>query len=136
MKRKGAIVGLIVIVAALAFSAHAFKTALISYVPFADARNAGDTTVQIMGAPFGKMRYSGGALYFSIRDEHGSTMPVVFHGPKPDDLDTAMDKATKIGAQGTFDRKTQQFMADSLQVKCPSKYDGAPTTRDYGASKA
>jgi cytochrome c-type biogenesis protein CcmE len=82
------------------------------------------------------MHYVQGALYFQIRDEQGHTMPVVFRGPKPDDLDSAMEKATKIGAQGTFDPNTQQFIADNLQVKCPSKYDSAPTTRSYGASTA
>src|SRR5690349_18639835 len=136
MKNKGAVIGLIIIVAALAFGGMAFKNSLVSYVPFAEARTATDTSVQIIGAPLPGMTYADGALHFRMRDDTGAVMPVVFHGPKPEDMDSAMSKAAKITAQGTFDRAQGIFVADNLLVKCPSKYQGAPggTERSYGAS--
>jgi len=124
----------------MAFCGSTFKSALINYVPFAQARTATDTSVQIMGAPVaGTMQYDSLAhdLHFSLRDTQGTLMPVVFKGPKPEDLDTAMTKASKITAQGTYDKTQQVFVADNLLVKCPSKYQGAGGSggdRTYGSS--
>ena len=60
-------------------------------------------------------------------------MPVIYQGPKPEDLDSAMTKAVAINAQGTYDPKQQVFVADNLLVKCPSKYQGqGATERSYG----
>ncbi len=140
MKNKGAVLGLVIIVAALAFSATAFKGALINYVPFAEAARATDTTVQIMGAPVaGTMQYdmASHALRFTMRDTQGAVMPVVFHGPKPEDLDTAMSKASRITAQGSYSPQQGAFLAENLLVKCPSKYQGtgvAGSDRSYSSS--
>lgn len=136
MKNKGAIVGLIIIVAALAFSALAFKNNLVNAVPFAEAMKATDSDVQIVGAPVaGTMRYDDAAhaLRFDLKNTSGQLMHVVYKGPKPEDLDSAMNKAVAINAQGTFDPKQSAFVADNLLVKCPSKYQGQGTTeRSYG----
>lgn len=133
MKKTGALIGLAIIAAALIFSGMAFKSSLINYVPFQEARANTDSNVQIMGAPVnGTMQYENGALHFALRETAtNAVMPVVFQGPKPDDLDTAMSKATQIGAQGAYDRRQQVFVADNLLVKCPSKYQGT-TERKYG----
>jgi len=136
MKNKGAVIGLVIIVAALAFSALAFKNNLVNAVPFAEAMKATDADVQIMGAPVkGTMIYDNAAhaLRFNLQDTAGATMPVVYQGPKPEDLDSAMSKAVAINAQGTYDQKQRVFVADNLLVKCPSKYQGQGTTdRSYG----
>ena len=141
MRRTGLIVGIIIIVATLAFSAVVLKKSLVNYVSFADATQATDSTVRIIGSPVaGSMLYDRpeSALKFSISDDSGHVMPVVYHGPKPDDLDTAMSKAAKITAEGTFDPSQRVFTADNLLVKCPSKYQGGPADqeRSYGAAKA
>jgi cytochrome c-type biogenesis protein CcmE len=133
MKKTGAIIGLVIIVATLIFSGTAFKKSLISYVPFKEAMADTGSSVQIMGAPVdGTMQYGDGSLRFSMRETGtDAVMPVVFKGPKPDDLDTAMSKASKITAQGSFDPQQHLFVADNLLVKCPSKYQGT-TERSYG----
>ncbi len=136
MKHKGAIIGLVIIVAAVVFCAFTFKGSLMNLVPFSDARAATDSTVQIMGAPVsGTMNYTDGSLRFAMRDERGDVMPVVFKGPKPDDLDTAMSKASKITAQGCYNKTQGAFVADNLLVKCPSKYDNKSggSERSYAA---
>ncbi len=125
MKSKGAVFGLGIIIAALAFCAFTFKSTLINYVPFADARSATDTTVQIMGAPKDAAMAQDGGLHFVMNDGHGTTIPVVYSGPKPEDFDTAVQRGYKIAAQGTYDPRQQAFVAQTLLVKCPSKYQGA-----------
>ena len=136
MKNKGAIVGLVIIVGALGFSALAFKNNLVNAVPFADAMKATDSDVQIMGKPLaGTMAYddSAHALRFALQDNPGQTLAVIYKGPKPDDLDSAMTKAVAINAQGTYDPVKRVFVAENLLVKCPSKYQGQGTTdRSYG----
>jgi cytochrome c-type biogenesis protein CcmE len=136
MKNKGAVIGLIIIVAALAFSALAFKNNLVNAVPFAEAMKATDSDVQIMGAPLaGTMSYDNSlhALRFDLKDATGQIMHVTYNGPKPEDLDSAMSKAVAINAQGTYDPARHVFVADNLLVKCPSKYQGQGTTeRSYG----
>ncbi|MBV9849483.1 MAG: cytochrome c maturation protein CcmE [Armatimonadetes bacterium] len=138
MKHKGAILGLVIIVAALGFSANAFKSSLINYIPFADAMKATDATVQVMGAPVeGTMIYDDAAhaMRFLLRDDQNQTLPVIYHGPKPEDMDSASAKGTKIAVQGTYDPAQHQFVADKLLVKCPSKYNGAGgQERSYGSS--
>ncbi|MGI4791590.1 MAG: cytochrome c maturation protein CcmE [Janthinobacterium lividum] len=136
MKNKGAVIGLVIIVGALAFSAVAFKNNLVNAVPFSEAIRATDSDVQVMGAPIpGTMNYDSTlhALRFTMRDSSGQTLPVIYKGPKPDDLDSAMSKAVAINAQGTYDPAQHAFVADNLLVKCPSKYQGQGTTeRSYG----
>lgn len=136
MKNKGAVIGLVIIVGALAFSAVAFKNNLVNAVPFQEAKLATDSDVQVMGAPVpGTMNYDSGrhALRFTLRDTSGQTLPVVYKGPKPEDLDSAMSKAVAINAQGTYAPDQKAFVADNLLVKCPSKYQGQGTTdRSYG----
>ena len=126
------------IVACLAFSAVMFKKSLVNFVSFSEAAKATDSSVQIMGAPVaGTMNYdnTAHALRFSMTDGQGAIMPIVFKGPKPEDLDTAMAKASKITAQGSYDPTQGAFLADHLLVKCPSKYQGAkPSERSYGAT--
>ena len=136
IKNKGAVLGLSVIVGALAFSGLAFKNNIINAVPFKDAVKATDSGVQIMGAPLaGTMNYDSAAhvLHFTLKDAAGETMPVDYSGPKPEDLDSAMTKATAISAQGTYDASRHVFVAETLLVKCPSKYQGQSSTeRSYG----
>ena len=134
-KSIGKVIGVTIIVACLGFAVYLSKSSLVTYVPFTEAKAATDSTVQIMGAPVaGTMQYDQSAhqLHFAIKDETGQVMPVVFAGPKPEDLDTAMSRATRIGAQGSYSRADGTFKAENLVVKCPSKYDGGSQERQYG----
>jgi len=137
MKNKGAVIGLVIIIGALGFSALAFKNNLVNSVPFSDAMRATDSDVQIMGKPVsGTMAYdtTAHALRFALRNDAGQTLSVIYKGPKPDDLDSAMSKAVAINAQGTYDPVKKEFVAENLLVKCPSKYQGQSTTdRSYGS---
>lgn len=132
----GKVIGIVIILICVAAVPALFKQGAMDYVSFAEAAKATDTTVQIMGAPAkGSMFYDDSAhmLHFDLVDEHGSIMQTEYQGPKPEDLDTAMAKATKITAQGTYDKPSRTFVAENLLVKCPSKYQGqGDVQRSYG----
>ena len=137
MKNKGAVVGLVIIIAALAFSAVAFKGNLVNIVPFAEAIKATDSDVQVMGTPIvGSLVYDSAAhtQCFAMREAATSqVLSVTYKGPKPEDMDSAFSKAVAINATGTYDPAQKVFVADKLLIKCPSKYvNGQTTDRSYG----
>ena len=60
-------------------------------------------------------------LKFSIQDEDGSTLPIVFYGPRPDNFQRAASAIVEgeLLADGSF-------QADTLLLKCPSRYEEEP----------
>lgn len=126
MKSKGAIFGLVIIVSVLVFCAFTYKSTLVNYVPFPDAMAATDSTVQVMGKPSSPAMENGG-LHFTMHDDQGRSMAVLYSGPKPDDFDSAVSRGYKIAARGTYHPQQQVFVADNLLVKCPSKYQDEKT---------
>jgi cytochrome c-type biogenesis protein CcmE len=57
-------------------------------------------------------------LTFAIEDETG-TLPISYHGPQPDMLVDAVEAV----AIGRYDPAAQEFEAEELLMKCPSKYE-------------
>jgi cytochrome c-type biogenesis protein CcmE len=60
-------------------------------------------------------------LKFSIHDENGDVLPVVFYGPRPDNF----QRAAEAIAEGQL-LPDGTFQADNLLLKCPSRYDEEP----------
>jgi cytochrome c-type biogenesis protein CcmE len=60
-------------------------------------------------------------LRFSITDESGDQLPIVFYGPRPDNFQRAASAIVEgeLLADGTF-------QAQNLLLKCPSRYDEEP----------
>jgi cytochrome c-type biogenesis protein CcmE len=60
-------------------------------------------------------------LAFSIQGEGESTLPVVFYGPRPDNFQRAASAILEgeLLADGSF-------QADTLLLKCPSRYEEEP----------
>ena len=56
-------------------------------------------------------------LSFDVMSEEGTRMPVVFNGPKPDQ----MREGAEAIVEGTYDG--EMFQAQSLLLKCPSRYE-------------
>jgi len=127
--KPGPIVAFCVILGAFGFGAKAFVTNLTPYLAFAEAKKQ-DRTVQVMGKldKSQELVYEGGYLRFRLVEEKtGETMPVRFKGPKPG----AFDQAISITAIGRY--KNDEFTADKLLVKCPSKDQGKEAeTKEYG----
>jgi cytochrome c-type biogenesis protein CcmE len=60
-------------------------------------------------------------LRFAVTDEDGTSLPVVYSGMVPD----AFKHGADVVVEGSLTR-AGTFEADSLLVKCPSKYEAAP----------
>lgn len=60
-------------------------------------------------------------LRFAIHDEAGAQLPIVFYGPRPDNFQRAAEAIIEgeLLADGSF-------QADTLLLKCPSRYEEAP----------
>ena len=60
-------------------------------------------------------------LRFSISDESGEALPIVFFGPRPDNFQRAASAIVEgsLEADGTFSAQT-------LLLKCPSRYEEEP----------
>jgi cytochrome c-type biogenesis protein CcmE len=124
MKLKpGYIVGGAVILAALAFGATSFQTSLTPYVTVAEAKSA-KGTVQVSGLLADQGSYDqAGNFVFTMKDDKANTLSVVYKHPRPANFETA----TGVVAIGRFEGGV--FLADSLLVKCPSKYE-----EEYGGA--
>lgn len=117
------IFGGVLLVAFAAYATTSFKDSLTPYVSYQQAR-ATDRTVQVAGAlDRGSSAYDmeSERLRFSLLDEAtGETMPVRYAGLKPANFEDAVS----IVAIGRWDPAGEEFDADQLLVKCPSKYQG------------
>lgn len=106
------------------FSLSAFKETLTPYVSYTQARE-GNRFVQVAGAlEKGSSSYKqeNESLYFTLEDpETRETLRVRYKGLKPANF----EEAISIVAIGRYDQGSQEFEANKLLVKCPSKYQGA-----------
>jgi len=66
---------------------------------------------------------------FRIRDAKGDTVAVDYRGAPP----ANMGSVTKVVVVGGMDGDT--FRARKLQIKCPSKYDDAPSASAIGSDQ-
>lgn len=63
-------------------------------------------------------------LRFALKDENNPqlTINALYKGAKPD----AFEPEIEALLEGTYDREKNLFLADTLLVKCPSKYESDP----------
>lgn len=117
------LLGGVLLVAFAGFALSSFQESLTPYVSYQQAM-AADRTVQVAGAlEQGSSSYDleSENLRFTLRDEKsGDLMPVRYAGLKPANF----EEAISIVAIGRWDAATEEFHADKLLVKCPSKYQG------------
>lgn len=114
-------IGFLIIIAFVAYSFTVFQTSLTPYVSFAQAKSS-TGAVQVRGVLATEkitVTENGKTITFSLRDEAGEEVPVIYQGAKPEGL----DQATSIVAVGKY--QNDQFVAEKLLIKCPSKYQGS-----------
>jgi cytochrome c-type biogenesis protein CcmE len=60
-------------------------------------------------------------LKFTVSDENGDQLPIVFYGPRPDNFQRAASAIIEgeLNPDGTFH-------AETLLLKCPSRYEEEP----------
>lgn len=117
------------------FTVTKFASAVTPYVDY-DAARATERTVQVAGGLLqGSSSYDtdSGRLHFTLVDTENAAaqISVRYEGLKPANFEDAVS----IVAIGRFDQATEQFAADELLVKCPSKYQGIEgyEEKQYGA---
>ena len=125
MKKNGYyVLGGLLLVAFAGFSLSSFKQTLTPYVSYDEALTA-QRLVQVAGGlekGSSLYRTDEQALYFTIREpETKKALRVRYHGVKPGNFEDAIS----VVAIGHYDRGRNEFAADKLLVKCPSKYQGA-----------
>ncbi len=124
-KKKSAyyLVGVVLLLAFAGFSFSEFKSSLTPYVPYEMAVKA-QRTVQVAGGLEPETFFydeDSGSLYFTlVEPETAETIRVRYDGVKPANFEDAVS----IVAIGRYDREAEEFAAEKLLVKCPSKYQG------------
>ncbi len=84
----------------------------------AEAETSG-RSVQLAGFLGSKGEYDAkGRWTFMLEDENGKMVKIISGDPKPSNF----EQAISIVAIGRYDESEKAFVADSLLVKCPSKY--------------
>ncbi len=120
------IIGVVVIVVFMVWGASAFFKTTIRYVPIKQAL-ASANTVQVMGKiDFDHVKYNtkDSRLEFVVYDADAkdkataTRMNVVYYGVVPGNF----DQATSVVLKGRTENN--EFVADQMLVKCPSKYQG------------
>ena len=117
------LVGVVLLLVFAGFSYSEFKGALTPYVSYELARGA-ERTVQVAGglekASSAYDEASGQLRFTLVEPETSETIRVRYEGVKPANFEDAVS----IVAIGQFDREADEFAAEKLLVKCPSKYQG------------
>lgn len=120
------IIGTVIIVVFIIWGASAFLKTTIRYVSIGEAMKASHT-VQVMGKiDFDQVAYNSneGYLRFAIYDaeaedkNNAEGMKVVYYGVIPSNFEQATSVVLKGKPQG------DEFVAEQMLVKCPSKYQG------------
>ena len=123
-------VGAVLVVAFLAYGTTSFKSNLTPYVSFEEASRS-ERKVQIAGGLVeNSTEYvdESEELRFTMFEEDGDTMTVLYKGIKPGNF----EEAVQIVAVGSYGDGV--FHAEQLLVKCPSKYQGLEDdVRGYGS---
>ncbi len=120
------IIGSVVIVVFVVWGATSFLKTTIQYVPIDEARQA-SRTVQVMGKiDFDQVVFNtdDARLEFAVYDADAenkntaASMKVVYYGVVPGNFHQATSVVLKGKSNG------EEFVADQMLVKCPSKYQG------------
>jgi cytochrome c-type biogenesis protein CcmE len=113
------IIGTLIIVAFAIFSISSFDGSITPYVSISEAIESGES-VQVKGQRVGEANFDveENIFKFTLQDEQGRKIDVVYDGAKPGNFDQAIE----VVCQGQF--KDGKFHAKNILVKCPSKYEG------------
>ncbi len=111
------ILGAIIIIAAGVLGFNAFQSSITPYVSIDEAVKSGET-VQVKGirGTSGTFDTEANIFKFTLEDEKGKKINVVYDGAKPGNF----DQAKEIVCIGEY--KNGVFHAKNILVKCPSKY--------------
>lgn len=123
--RRNSIIGIAVGVVALVVGGWAIRGTLTATVTVAHAKQSGDWCRVYVELVKDSIRPIRGATHvaFTVRDiETGEEMAVLYQSDSSA-LPANFPAAKHVMAAGMFDPLTRKFATNSVQTKCPSKYE-------------
>lgn len=112
-------IGIVIIVISIVFGYYGLSASMRPYTTMISEAKDSGRGVQLAGFLGSTGEYTPeGKFTFLLQDSSGQKIPVVYSQPKPSNF----EQAVSIVAVGNYDVKTGNFVAESLLVKCPSKY--------------
>jgi len=118
--KTSSLIALIAAVLGLAITGFVFLNQSSPYVTIAQAKQSKTSNVHVPGQITAGTIFndvSRGEVRFTLNDEKGESLPVTYKGPAPANL----GMARQVVAIGTM--KGENFSAEKLLLKCPSKYE-------------
>jgi len=114
---KKHIIGALIIIAFGYYAITSFDSSITPYVSIEEAIESG-SKVQVKGtrSNSGQFDVENNVFTFTLEDENGNKIDVIFDGAKPGNF----DQATEVVCQGQY--RDGKFHAKNILVKCPSKY--------------
>lgn len=113
------IAGIGIILVAIIYGVFGLQDAFRSYTTSVSEATSTGRSVQLAGFLGSAGEYDAdGHWTFMLEDEYGQQVKVVSAEPRPANF----EQAVSIVAVGHYDATQDAFMAESLLVKCPSKY--------------
>ena len=112
-------IGIAIILLSIVFGYYGLSASMRPYTTMiAEAKDSG-RGVQLAGFLGSTGEYNAeGKFTFLLQDSSGQKISVIYSQPKPSNF----EQAVSIVAIGNYDVKSGNFIAESLLVKCPSKY--------------
>ena len=126
------IIGIGMIILAVVLGYFGLKGSIRPYTTSVNEAIQSGRAVQLAGFLGSKGEYqTDGAFTFNLKDATGKMVKVVYAQPKPANF----EQAISIVAIGHYDSTKQVFLADSMLVKCPSKYQEQMNAATAGATQ-
>lgn len=108
-----------IILLAVVYGIFGVQGSVRAYTTSVSEAEKSGRSVQLAGFLGSQGEYDAqGRWTFLLEDENGDLMKIISNEPKPANF----EQAISIVAIGRYDASEDAFMADSLLVKCPSKY--------------
>ena len=112
-------IGIAIILLSIVFGYYGLSASMRPYTTMISEAKDSGRGVQLAGFLGSKGEYNAdGKFTFLLQDSSGQKIPVIYSQPKPSNF----EQAVSIVAIGNYDVKSGNFIAESLLVKCPSKY--------------
>ena len=113
------IIGIAIVVLSIVLGYYGLSASMRPYTTMISEAKDSGRGVQLAGFLGSTGEYNDeGKFTFLLQDSSGQKILVIYSQPKPSNF----EQAVSIVAIGNYDVKTGNFIAESLLVKCPSKY--------------
>ena len=120
--KPGAILASVFAVAGVGLGVYAFMVNASPYVTAQEALATPGQRVHVAGdIDHASAKIAGGTFSFTLVDEHGDALPVVYHGMKPGNFESAPTASVEGQVEDGL------FIAARVSTQCPSKYEAGET---------